>query len=176
MSEEESKTGNCEPHVNSNLLTGFKSIKCQKTQQELFLSHDDMQKALSRPMQEENSLTYLSGFFLKRLIDFHKRDCATCSVHGVRITDETEISRPSQVSNPKSSFQLCFSPLQSLCVLKNRPVCMCVCLFSWLNPGGRFGRLFFVIFAVDFWINRPRDTQYCKKGQYLFLPNNVGSM
>ena len=54
-------------------------------------------KVLNAPVQEENSLTSLSRFFLKRLMDFHKGDGATSSAHGIKITEEVEISQPSQV-------------------------------------------------------------------------------
>ena len=55
-----------------------------------------MQRAISIPPSDLNAIEYLAGYAYKRLVSFHKEECATCFQYGEHITKDTREIRASQ--------------------------------------------------------------------------------
>ncbi len=83
MSEAASQEMNCENDQCHNLLQ-YGKLASVKDKEEIILSPDNFSAASQVPLaaMEEGSLMYMSGYFYKRLMSFHKaKDCNVCGKH-----------------------------------------------------------------------------------------------
>jgi hypothetical protein len=81
MARDKSNSTNCEDDENSTLLT---FIPQKPLQQDSCLSYNEMYSALGQPLSvpEEMALGYLSGYFFRKLLNYHKRTCDKCGMYG----------------------------------------------------------------------------------------------
>ena len=63
------------------------------------LAYNDMVTALERSLSdtEETVLSYCSGYFFKKLMGYHNKNCQQCSSHGEKFTADSIVQQQSDI-------------------------------------------------------------------------------
>ena len=98
MADEEAKdNSNCAPDKCATLLE-FKSSKLPP--EVVPLTETEVTRSVACQLTDPNGLSYLSGYFFKKLMNYHKTsktNCDNCVQHGEKIEDSTMEMKSSEV-------------------------------------------------------------------------------